>query len=312
MESEKLKEIRNNLSMLPVLQERSEKLDSRINEAEDDVWSLLRKFEEESLDVEQLKKESFSTTFLKLVGKYEGKLDKESQEVLAAKIEYDKASERIKELYSDRDELMNRISALKAEQQTYENELKSREEIILGVLNSEISAQYKKLGAEEEMLSKQLIETEEALNAAHRVKNTAQSAMQHLDSAEGWATYDVWFKGGIFSYVAKYDHIDEAQSDFNKLHSQMRDLQKELSDIDALDIPVVCGIDSTTRSIDFWFDNIFTDLSVREQIRDDIEQIRVIFGEIDGIISRIERKKAEIHKALENIGQRKNELIISL
>lgn len=55
--------------------------------------------------------------------------------------------------------------------------------------------------------------------------------------------------------MTKYNHIDNAQTDFDILSSQLRELRKELMDIDfAVDFQLT-GIDSTTRMIDFWFDS---------------------------------------------------------
>ena len=311
MEKEKLLEIRNNLSVLPVLEEHYERLRSRIYEAEADVRSLLGKYEAESLDVEQLKKDSLSKTLLILLGRYEGKLDKESREMLDAKMGYDKAFQRVKELCRERDELAGRITALRRDKDIYEAELKRREELITTGMVSEVSTQYKQLEAERQMLAKQLVETSEAIKAASRVKSTAKSAMQHLDKAEGWATYDVWAKGGIISHMAKYDHIDNAQADFNRLESQMNDLQKELSDVSFFNTLELSGIDSTTRAIDFWFDNIFTDLNVRNRIRGDIDQLRTLYGKIERIIDKLEGSMLKINKMLNDIEQRKNDLIIS-
>lgn len=311
MEDKSLIEIRNRLAMLPVLEERLDKLRLRINEAEEEVQSLLRKYEAESLDVEQLQKDSLSTTILRFIGKYEGKVDKETQEKLTAKMEYDKASNRVKALYLERDELSGRISTLNHDKKIYGVELKKREEAIKSNVTGEASIKLRQLEAEQDTLSRQLVETDEALRAASRVLSTASSAMQHLDSAESWATFDVWVKGGILSHMAKYEHIDNAQSDFNRLHSQMKDLQKELRDVNLLDAPALSGIDSTTRVIDFWFDNIFTDLNVRDRIRGDKEQLGKLFDRIHGIIRKLESNKKEINKKLADIELRKNDLIIS-
>lgn len=311
MENERLIEIRSNLEMLPVLQERMEKLCQRIYEAEDDKRSLMHKFESESMDVEQLKKESLSAALLRLIGKYEGKLNKETQEMLTAKIEYDKASDRLKELYCQRDELGSRISVLNHDRQIYEAELKKREEAIRSNTANEAYVKYRQLEDERGMLAKQLIETDEAIRAAERVKSTADNAMAHLNSAESWATYDVWTRGGLFSHMAKYDHIDNAQSDFNRLYSQMKDLQKELSDVNIIDTMGFAGVDSTTRAIDFWFDNIFTDMNVRSRIREDKEELRILFGKIESIISKLEKNKSGITRRIGEIESKKNDLIIS-
>lgn len=312
MDNAKLNEIKNNLGMLPVLQDRMKNLQSRQSEADDKVSSLLHKYEEECLDVEQLQKDSLSTTLLKFIGKYEDKVDKEYKEMISAKIEYDKEIEQVNEFNREIEEIRNRISSLEKMRQTYEAELKNREQMILNQMNSNISIQYRQLETNRELFNRQLVEMEEALRVAYNVKDTAQSAIEHLDSAESWATYDIWFRGGILSHMAKYDHIDNAEADFNRLSIQLKDLQKELIDINLLDVPEITWIDSTTRAIDFWFDNIFTDLSVHGQIREDSEQIRSLYMKIGDIITLIETKKVEAKNMLSEIEVKKNELISSL
>ncbi|MHB8065361.1 MAG: hypothetical protein ACYDG2_22575 [Ruminiclostridium sp.] len=312
MENSILIEIENRLAALPVLEQRRNNLQGRINEAENDVRSLLQKFESETLDVEQIQKESFSNTLLKLIGKYEGKVNKETQEMLTAKMEYDKATERVKVLNLEQSELGNKLSELYKEKNTFEYELKNREEIIKSNVTAQTYKTYMELQKEQELLIRQLVETEEALKAANRVINTSNSAMQHLESAESWATYDAWTRGGIFSHMAKYDHIDEAQSDFSRLNSQVKDFEKELLDVNIQGTYESLGIDSTTRAIDFWFDNIFTDLSVRDKIRDDMKNLRNLCDRINRALNKLESNRVEVKKKLGETEVRKNDLIMSI
>jgi len=310
MDREKLIEISNRVAELPALEERMEKLCRRLYDAEADVRSLLRKFEEQSRDVEQLKKDTLSVILLKLIGKYEGKLDRETREMLSAKLEYDKACQRAEELRNERYELGKRIAELRREKQIYERELKDRENAIRDNINSEANAKYMQLEKEREELTRQLVETDEALKAAARVKGTIRTVLDHLDSAEKWATYDVWAGKGLLSHIAKYEHIDDAEVAINRLQSQMKDLQKELADVNLFIDPNVGKVDSATRAIDFWFDNIFTDLNVRDKIRGDMKQMEYLAGRIQNIIDRLEKNREEIKRQLSVIEYRKNELII--
>lgn len=311
MENMNLLEIKNRLVMLPVLTERLRKLNSRISEAESEVSTLLRKYEAESLDVDQIKKESLSASILKLFGKYEGRVDKEVREMLEAKTEYDAAVHRVNELRKEKGELNPRISDLIKDRDVLESELKRREALLKSKISSVVAAEFNKLEAEQEHLLKQAIETDEAVEAANRAKRTAERAIGYLDKAEGWASYDIWFKSGIISHMAKYDHIDNAQAEFDRLNSQMQDLQKELEDIDIAGDFQPIGVDSGTRAIDFWFDNIFTDLNVRNKIRDDRDRIKCIYGKLEGAIGRLGELKTEIEKRINIIDNKKNELIIS-
>lgn len=311
METERLMEIQERLAYLPALQERMNKLRIRIQEVEEDVRSLLRKYEQEALDVEQIKKDTLSTTILRMIGKYEGRVNKEVEEMMTAKMEYDKAAQRMQALHQERDELGSRIAGLRQEETMYERELRKREEEIQINVTSEISIRYRELEAEEKGLSRQLVEIDEAMKAARRVIATADTAIGHLSSAEGWATYDVWAKGGILSHMAKYDHIDNAQAACNRLQSQMKDLQKELSDVNLSAHVGLTGIDSTTRAVDFWFDNIFTDLKVRDKIRNDQSDLKSLVRKMEDIVGKLHKSHGEIKGKIAELERKKQELIIS-
>ena len=311
MENQKLIDMRNSLTILPVLQQRLLKLEQRIAEAEKDMQTILQHYNAEVVDVDQMKKDSLSNTLLKLIKRYEGKLGKETQEMLAAKMEYDKASDRASDLHSELYQLSTRIQSLLDNKQDYENELKHREEIVKSSITSKAYLIYRKLQEEREKLSKQLVEIDEAKVVAYFVLSTAQSALEHLQSAEGWATYDIWARGGVISHMAKYNHIDNAQADFNRLSYQIKDLEKELSDIKLFDTTYNVGIDSTTRMFDFWFDNIFTDLNVREKIRTDKEEVSKLILKIKKIITKIEETKIETLGKLDTVENNKKELLIN-
>jgi hypothetical protein len=311
VDNQKLVDIRNSLTMLPVLQQRLHKLEQRIAEAEKDKQEILQQYNAEVLDVEQMRKDSLSNSLLKLIKKYEGKLDRETQEMLTVKMEYDKAAERVTDLHNERNELNGRVSLLLESKQAYEAELKQREDIVKNSITSKQYLIYSKLEEQREALSQQRVEIGEAMKVAKSVVYTVSSAMEHLESAEGWATYDIWARGGILSHMAKYDHIDNAQVDFNRLSYQLEDLKKELADIKSFDIAANLGIDSTTRMFDFWFDNIFTDLNVRDKIRADKDEVSKLDNKIKGIIAKLEENRVEIIRELESIEGKKKDLLIN-
>lgn len=311
MNSNKLREMKQDLAALPILEERIKKLQSMASEAEGNLNKLLSGFEKESMDVERLKKDSFSTTLLKFTGKYDNKMDKETREMLDAKIEYDKAVHLLKELNSQSEEIGRRISGLKIEKRIYEAEIKSRKQILLNEFENDISKKYKELEKESESLHCQIVEIDESIMAARRVNSTANSAIKHLESAEGLANYDVWLKGGALIHMAKYELIDDAEEDFNRLSSQLKDLKKELLDIDMIDLSGVTSIDSITRIFDYWFDNIFTDINVLDQIRKNMVEIARLMKRIDELITKLLKKKEECKNNIKDKENRMSELLIS-
>ena len=101
MDNNSLLNLKNRLETMPFLENRLEKLNNRIREAQAEVDALLRKYEKESMDVERIQKESLSATILKLLGRYEGRVEKEMQEMVHAKTQYDAATIRLRELESE-------------------------------------------------------------------------------------------------------------------------------------------------------------------------------------------------------------------
>lgn len=310
MNNEELWELKKRLADLPALKGRLDRLQGQINESEEEVKSLLAKYKSEAFDVERLQNESLSVFILRTIGSFDRKLDKETQEMLKAKAEYDRAVENLKQLKIKRDELNKKLAELNRGRVMFEKELQRREEELKRDLSSEKSIKYRELTNEEDLLSAQLVETQEAVRAANIVLDTIDEAVGQLDSAENWATYDIWFKGGILSHMAKYDKIDKAEEALNRLSSQIKVLRRELSDINLAENLSFAGVDSATRVIDFWFDNIFTDLNVRNRIRNDAEQLRRLRSQINSVISRLMQNKSGIGRRIEEIRQEKTNLII--
>jgi hypothetical protein len=171
---------------------------------------------------------------------------------------------------------------------------------------------YKQLADERSAIVSQAAEIKEALRAVSRAMNTAGKIAKSLDSAEGWATFDAFTRGGIISHMAKYSHIDEAEQNFNVLSHDLMDLKSELSDVHGLSVSGLNEISSGQRTIDFWFDNIFTDLSVRGQIKDNAEQISLLLRNLESAESALNAKLREKENELAQNKQREEELLLSL
>lgn len=286
-------------------------LESRLQTAEANVVNLLQKYEKENLDVQQIQGETFSAFVYKLFGKFEGKLQKEQQQQIEAKSNYDKAVADLEEIKQEKQQLASRLSALYQQAKEYEAELESRR-ISIQQLSRSATQLYNQFEDEMDFFSAQITEIDEALRAASRVTDTAESAMDSLDSAEGWATYDIWAKSGILTHAIKYSHIDDAEDCFNRLSSLIQSLRSELVDVQGLSASDLTQISPTQRSIDFWFDNIFTDLSVRSQIQDNMEQLRHLMGGINTVETLLNGKRQNLISQFAEKKQLQEDLLVSL
>lgn len=209
-------------------------------------------------------------------------------------------------------ELVSRISALRSDEKTYQRKLENRRRELSGKLSEPDGVRYAELENERNAIVLQMTEIEEALRAASRAMYTADKIAESLDSAEGWATFDAFTRGGIISHMAKYSHIDEAEENFNVLSHNLRELKSELGDVQGLTVSGLNEISSGQRAVDFWFDNIFTDLSVRGQIKDNAEQINHLIEKINKAESALKEKLRETESEFTRNKRSEEELLLSI
>ena len=300
-------ELRDRVLMLTALEKRMQFMQSEILKAKDEVASQLRNYERESKDVERLQKDSFSTFLFKLVGKYEDKLEKEQRDEINAKINYDRAVTHLEQLENERRELGTRITNLRLEAKIFETELDSRRQQLAGKLSEPTGIHFAWLEDQRNDIISQITVIEEAQRVAARAKSTAKKVAKSLESAESWATFDVFGGRGVITNMAKYSHIDDAEEQFNILSHDLRELRDEINDVQGL-----TEISSGQRAVDFWFDNIFTSLSVRQKIVDNAGQIENLITGIKRAEYALKEKLSEKEKELAKNRQQEEELLLSI
>ena len=115
-------------------------------------------------------------------------------------------------------------------------------------------------------------ELKEALDAGKTALHTTEEVMDCLDSAEGWSTWDV-MGGGLGVDLAKYDRLDEAQEQVERLQVELRRFKTELTDVE-INADLQVTVDGFMRFADYFFDNLFTDWAVLDHISQAQEQVK--------------------------------------
>ena len=105
--------------------------------------------------------------------------------------------------------------------------------------------------------------------AAHAEKK-AEILGEKLEKAKNWGTVDL-IGGGLVSDLAKHGNLDDASQLTNRLQSQLRDFQKELSDI-SLHSDLTPQISDLLKFADFAFDGLIADWMVLDKISSSLSQ----------------------------------------
>jgi len=290
-------QMKKDIGKLKILEKKFQKLTSEIENKNKEVSTLLNQYEKEKKDVLHMQQESLTVFIQRITGRYDKKMEKELQEEIQAKFKYDAAKAELKEMQFENRELMKEILELKKLSNDFDLKVKKRRDELLNKSDEEGDL-FRKLENEVSYYAEKLTEISNALTSIRRLLDTARSAINSLQKAESWATFDVWTKGGIITHAAKYSYIDDAQSKFDVLSSQLKTLKNDLSDFDDLLYGNLSGISSSQRAIDFWFDNIFTNLSVRSQIRDNSDTLRNLMGKLTKIENTLLEKQKEYEKQI--------------
>jgi hypothetical protein len=91
----------------------------------------------------------------------------------------------------------------------------------------------------------------------------------------------------------KYNRLEEAQRLVRVANDAMAHLATELADVGVTGVQGV-EVDGLVRTFDVWFDNIFSDMSVRSRIHEARERLESALAAVERIAGDLVAAKREI------------------
>ena len=252
----------------------------------------------ENEDVENLEGGSLLGFILRLTGGYEKRLSKEQQEAYAATVKYDTAVSELEAVELDIRHCEGELARIRSREREYEKLLQERKEA-LAQSDTPAGEEIRRLQdiiASQTARKKELLE---AIEAGNRAKGIADQVGEHLSEASSWGTFDL-FGGGLLSDLAKHDHIDQAQKLVEALQVQLRRFNTELADVNQRIDATPVVIDSFTKFADFFFDDIFSSLSVSKKIDTSIGNLNQTRLQIERMLDRLQPMLAQTEQNIKN------------
>ena len=262
----------------------------------------------EQKDVDKIENGNILVFFYQMIGKKEEKLDKEKQEAFAATAKYNLA---VRELEYIKDSIrMNEdeLDGLAECEATYEKALEAKK----SSLKSSMHIKAKELLALEEeicAIRNQKKELEEAKDAGLQAKQQVNRVLETLKEAEDLGIWDTW-GGGMLVDMAKHNALDDAQYKVEELQQILRDFKTELADV-TIDADFKVNLDDFTRFGDWFFDNIFTDYNVLEQIRQSEDKMYAVLEQIEGILNNLNKLSRCADDNITNLNNKIETLLIT-
>lgn len=303
--NQRLEELRGQIAQKNRLENILKDLKTQRQDLSDKVSQLEKAKLKEQKDVDKLNGRSLAAFYYSIVGKKDAQLDKEQQEAYAAKVKYDAALNELNAVDADIQSNEAKLCNVQDSEQQYRKTLQEKASYI----KSSGYGDADKIMELEKQLSyieTQIQELNEAISAGKCALSIAEKVQSHLDSAEDWGTWDM-FGGGLLADMAKYEDLDEAQGLIEDLQVQLRRFKTELADV-TIQADIQVSIDDFLHFADYFFDGLFADWAVMDQINQSQEQVKQTIKQIEHVLSRLdnmatvaEQKKSATKETLDDI-----------
>ncbi len=284
-------------------------LEQQYEEQKKKVFLLEAQMKQEQADVDKLEGRSLAAFFAGLRGNKEERLDKERQEARAARVKHDMA-------LLERNDVEDQLRRTREELADLDG-IPARREEIMTAWARDVKAMGGPLGQaildlEEKRAwhQGQQREIREAVAAGQEALVQADEILESLNTADGWATMDI-FGGGLLSSVLKHDAIDKAQSKVEGLQLALRRFKTELVDV-SIDADLNFTMGETTQFFDIFLDNICTDFRVMEEIDRSKKRVWSVKTEIQAVQESLTQQDTQHQANLEQLNKDLEDLLLRM
>ncbi len=266
-------------------------------------WQELKQvLKKEEHDVEKLSNITFTNFLHTLLNNKEEKLDKERREVLTAKLKCDGVLSQLQQCRRSLEKLTVTYDKLKYAKEDYHQLLNEKRDFILSHMPERWN-DIEKYMDEDRRISMQLKELNEAIDAGDRTMNFIEQALNALQSAANWGTWDM-LGGGVLSTMAKRSKMSEAQNHITNMQNWISSFARELKDVNT-SIESDLELDSFLGFADYFFDGFFVDWAVQSKIHQAQDKVRKTQHDVNTILrslnseaDTLNNRKKELHKEI--------------
>lgn len=252
--------------------------------------------EKEQLDVEKMSQTSLKTLFYKCLGTHDKQVAKEKEEALAAVLKYESCKKSVDELTDKLSQLTNRHYEMSKVQDKLDALYEEKRRVIASFNMPE----YAKIGQLEKEISfirREIKELKEAITPGNMAINTLNEAIELLDSAGDWGTWDL-LGGGLIADMMKHDKIDKAKQAILNAQTYVQRLQVELQDVN-MSLDGSIQITGGAVFADFFFDGLIADWYMQSKISQSRDNVVATCGKIRKIVSTLSTQLNHKEKDLE-------------
>ena len=284
-----LRELQEKVELYQALERRKVSLANQKQELFSEECRLAVLREKEEADVEKWEGGSLAAFFYGVVGKREGRIEKEKQEAYEAAVKHDAVKAELAAVEADLQKVNGELQRLKGCEWEYKKAIDEKAAALAAAGKDNGILQ---LEQEQGKVKEQWREVKEALTAGNEALRKVREAKSLLSEAKGWGAWDM-MGGGTFSTMMKHDRLKEAQWKIEQMQVSLRRFRTELADVDiAADLSI--EIDDFTRIADYIFDCIFVDWEVQNKIVDALTKVANTEGQLTAACDRLRQMDKDL------------------
>ncbi|MFS0728014.1 hypothetical protein [Paenibacillus sp. 1P07SE] len=264
---------------------------------------LERKLKEEKEDLTKLNSLSLANLFYTVVGTKQERIDKEQQDIVRAKLQYDQAVAETAQLREELAELRNLLSDVYTAEHEYD-ELFARKKALIREHYHEYRDALDAITDEENELKVELKELNEALGAGEQLRGALDQAMESLSKAKQWGTWDM-IGGGTISTMIKRGHMDDARERIHQAQHLVARFQQEMTDVRSFEgIELDLGSGFLTFA-DYFFDGLIVDWMVQGRIKESSDRVSHAIHALRPVLRNLQQETARVSGRLAAVQQQR-------
>jgi hypothetical protein len=294
---------------LEVTRQRCADLQARQDHLGGELQALQAQYQVEQKDVARLEHLSFGRVLATMKGSREEALARETAEADAGRLRVADAQSRLEAVRTEHQAGLNRLDQLASAPDAY-TALLAEKERQLTESGDPRRATLLNLADERGRLNAELAEMNQAMQAADAARQALSVVEDRLGSASGWNTYDTFFGGGMLATAMEHSRLDDAAAAAAEADRRMAVLRTDLTKLDQVaETSPMITLSSATRFVDLFFNNIFTDLAVRDRIQQGQQNVAQSLQMVSAVEERLKAQSAEVQSRLSQIEAQRRDLL---
>jgi hypothetical protein len=294
---------------LEVTRQRCADLQARQDHVGGELQALQAQYQVEQKDVARLEHLSFGRVLATMKGSREEALARETAEADAGRLRVADAQSRLEAVRTEHQAGLNRLDQLASAPDAY-TALLAEKERQLTESGDPRRATLLNLADERGRLNAELAEMNQAMQAADAARQALSVVEDRLGSASGWNTYDTFFGGGMLATAMEHSRLDDAAAAAAEADRRMAVLRTDLTKLDQVaETSPMITLSSATRFVDLFFNNIFTDLAVRDRIQQGQQNVAQSLQMVSAVEERLKAQSADVQSRLSQIEAQRRDLL---